>query len=185
MESIMRRLYILIPTLAIAGALASACKPAQTESVFKSITGTNLREQIGASRKPTVVNLWATWCEPCRKEMPELVRFQKSAAGANVALYLVAAHDSKEDETAAQFLRELNLGSDQNYFYRIGEDAEKFGKTLAPTWSATLPTMFIFDAKGALKAFWVGETNQKELAERLKRALAAPVPDPALQRHAK
>lgn len=180
----MERLYILIPTLAMAAAFASACKagapeaapgassssPAPSQAVaLKNITGAEIKSLIASSRRPAVVNLWATWCEPCRKEMPVFLKFHETS-GKKMSLFLISANDPKENQAASDFLRELKVGPDQNYFYRIGEDAEKFGKALAPTWSATLPTTFVFDGKGALKTFWIGETTQKQLEDRLKTA---------------
>jgi thiol-disulfide isomerase/thioredoxin len=191
----MKRLYILALTLATTGALVSGCekKPDSSASnagtvsnqlALSEIKAPDLKKRIKDSGKPAIVNLWATWCEPCRKEMPALVQFHRSKE-LQVNLFLISADPAAEAAKANQFLAGLGFKLEPSYLYRLGEDAETFGKGLAPTWSAILPTTFILDETGALRTFWVGENTQKQLEEHLSKALAARVPDPALQRHAK
>lgn len=50
-----------------------------------------LGQLIGS--RPAVVNFWASWCEPCREELPALQKFAESADGKNIAVITVAVRD--------------------------------------------------------------------------------------------
>ncbi|MBN3726647.1 TlpA family protein disulfide reductase, partial [Burkholderia sp. Ac-20379] len=104
--------------------------------------------------KPVVVNLWASWCPPCRREMPVLARAQ--ADHANVAVLMI---DQGEDaRTVRAFLDSQGL---------------RFGAVLLdPSSSAMraygsrgLPTTLFFDANGRLVASHVGEITAARLED--------------------
>src|SRR5204863_5354086 len=55
-------------------------------------TSGRVLEAVRASRAPvTMVNVWATWCPPCREEFPDLVRFERDWRGRGVRVILVSA----------------------------------------------------------------------------------------------
>lgn len=151
--------------------------------ILPGIKAASLKEKIVASKKPAVVNLWATWCEPCKVEMPVFKKFRDSKAGERVNVFFISADNSDDVGKALEFAEEMEIKGP--FTYRLAENADEFGKAIAPTWSATLPTTFIFDAQGKLKTFWVGESTLKQLEAKVEKALAEPKQDPALQRHAK
>lgn len=175
---------MLISLLATTTLVSLGCvksEPTKTLKVLPEITASKLQETIAASKKPAVINLWATWCEPCKAEMPELKKFRDSEQGKAVSVIFISA--DTDSAAASNFLKELGLESAQNY--RLAENPDEFGTAWAPSWSATLPTTFIADAQGQLKTFWVGETTLKQLTEKVKKALSVEANAPALQRHAK
>jgi cytochrome c biogenesis protein CcmG, thiol:disulfide interchange protein DsbE len=92
--------------------------------------------------KVVVINFWATWCPPCRKEMPALDAFYKEYHPKGVELIGVSAdrpHDRKEVEQAMQSL---------SYPVAMLEDAKDNGFG-AP---ATLPETFVVDGNGVVRA---------------------------------
>lgn len=89
--------------------------------------------------RPTVVNLWATWCAPCLKEMPSLARLQAGFAG---KLRVAAiAEDRGGDKTVGPFVAKRKLGSLEIYLDPDGAVAEAFKVR-------GLPTSFVLDAMG-------------------------------------
>src|ERR1700730_9075587 len=54
--------------------------------------------------KPAAINFWASWCEPCRKETPELVRLSRSLHG---QAWLVGVDYSDDRDSAQAFIREF------------------------------------------------------------------------------
>lgn len=124
--------------------------------------------------QPVVLNLWATWCPPCRREMPVLMRAQTEYPG--VAFVLV-----NQGENAAQILSFLEKESLS--FTHLFMDP--FSNTMRSTGSRGLPTTLFFDASGRMVASHVGELTTPALRSTLHRYLqqnaAAPMQMPAHQ----
>jgi thiol-disulfide isomerase/thioredoxin len=102
--------------------------------------------------KVVVLNLWATWCAPCRKEMPTLARLQAAYAGKGLAVVAVSLDTAAETKTAKAFLaqyRPLRFYQDANF---------NFVTDLKPT-PAGFPTTILFDRSGQERAIMSGETD--------------------------
>ena len=128
-------------------ALVPADEPRSIALSFKGRDGkeTSLADFKG---KTVLVNLWATWCVPCRKEMPALDALQKEKGGP--AFDVVAVNiDAGTDEKPLKFYEETALSS--LAFYRdasmgVFNTAKKEGLALG------LPATMLFDAEGCLIA---------------------------------
>ncbi len=107
--------------------------------------------------KPTVVNFFAAWCEPCKRELPAL----RAAAAANpgVAFLGVDHQDSRED--AVELLDRFAIPYPSGYDPR-GDTAARYGVRGLPA------TVFI-DTDGRIIEFHQGELSADELQERLDR----------------
>ncbi len=111
--------------------------------------------------KPVVVNVWATWCPPCVRELPALVRAQ--AEHPEIRFVFVA------QENAAQRVRAFLLS--QHLAPRnVLLDAD--GTVAARFRSRALPTTLFFDARGRLAAARMGALSAATLAQRLERISA-------------
>lgn len=126
--------------------------------------------KIAAKSSPSglaVVNLWATWCEPCRTEMPELAKFNAD----NQAPVLLISADNEADETSVlAFLKQSGVtfesgivAGDQQIFT---EAWQKFSSADPDKqWSMTLPATFLIDANGAMRKMVVGSVSRTELQQ--------------------
>nr|WP_027830188.1 TlpA disulfide reductase family protein [Marinobacter sp. HL-58] len=108
--------------------------------------------------QPTVVNLWATWCPPCIREMPVLEDAQGRYPGVN----FVFANQGEDPETISRFLSEQNLDLDHVLSDRQGG----FGRA---TGSQGLPTTLFYNARGKLVDSHMGELSRASLARGLER----------------
>jgi thiol-disulfide isomerase/thioredoxin len=125
-----------------------------------------------ANAKITIVNLWATWCAPCKEEMPELIRYYKSHATNGAQLLLVSGDSPSEFKEAAEFL--AKLGADFPV-YRLSEAPDAFMKNLGePNWPAIVPTTLIYDQKAKRIGYWAKRVPMKELETIAAKALAKP-----------
>ncbi|MHB0808494.1 MAG: TlpA family protein disulfide reductase [Facklamia hominis] len=115
--------------------------------------------------KPAVVNIWATWCNPCRQEMPEFQKVWEDYQE-DVNFYLVNALDSKPTETkekVEQFLEELNFKMPIYYDYHL--------KTMAVANAVFFPTTLFIDAEGQVVHYQFGQMDQAAIEEQLQQLL--------------
>ena len=89
--------------------------------------------------KLVLVNLWATWCEPCLREMPSLERLQ-SWLGERIAV-LAVSEDRGGNKTVEPFIAKLGLKSVKIYIDPKSEVGHAFG-------ARGLPTSFLIDREG-------------------------------------
>ncbi len=116
-----------------------------------------------AGGKPLVVNLWATWCPPCRNEMPLLAAAQKQEPG----LRFVFADQGEDAVTVRVYLRAAGLDLD-NVLLDAGA---KIGTEVG---SGGLPTTLFYDADGRLVDTHVGMLSPGSLAGKLDRLRPRP-----------
>jgi len=123
----------------------------------------NEARTVDASRLagPAVVNLWASWCGPCRKEMPMLAE----AASRNPDIRCVGINTQDRPEAAADFLARTGV----TYPQLVDVD----GVVLADTRVPGLPVTLALDADGTVLDRVIGEASSEELA-RLLDSLTGP-----------
>jgi thiol-disulfide isomerase/thioredoxin len=94
--------------------------------------------------KTVLVNLWATWCVPCRKEMPALNGLQAKLAGPNFQVVAINI-DTRDPEKPKDFLKAANL-THLGYFYdqnaKVFQDLKSIGRALG------MPTSVLVDGQG-------------------------------------
>lgn len=115
--------------------------------------------------RPTVINLWATWCAPCRREMPVLQQAQQDHP--DVDIVLVNQGESTPAITAY-------LGREGLTLRQVLVDPQS--RTGAALGHRALPTTLFFDASGRLVDTRIGELSQATLGQRLARLRAAAAP---------
>lgn len=131
----------------------------------------SILQQVLKSNRGNVVlvNLWATWCAPCREEMPALVALQSRLASKGLKLVTVSADEPEDEASARQFLSEQKVPSPA-YIKRVEND-EKFIESLDPKWSGALPASFLYDRNGRKVRAFIGEVDMKELEAAIRKLL--------------
>jgi thiol-disulfide isomerase/thioredoxin len=112
--------------------------------------------------KPTVINLWASWCPPCRREMPAFA----AAQAANPDVNFVFLNQAEAPGDVTQFLNEHAPGLQNVLIDPAGEASRKFS-------NRGLPATLFLDAQGRLVDLRVGELSTASLAQRLESIRAA------------
>ncbi|MFK3844766.1 TlpA disulfide reductase family protein [Stenotrophomonas sp. PS02297] len=111
---------------------------------------------------PVVVNLWATWCPPCRREMPALAEAQARYPDVRFIL----ANQGEDAATIQRFLEAENLA--------LSDVLRDPGSDIMRTFgSRGLPTTLFFDADGGLVDTHMGELTRASLADTLRRRFDA------------
>jgi peroxiredoxin len=97
--------------------------------------------------KPLIVNFWATWCPPCRAEMPSLQRAWEQVRGEGIEL--VAINVGESEGTIQRFLDQVSVG------FPLPMDRDS---KVVQTWPVRgLPTTFVVDPQGRLTYKAAGE----------------------------
>jgi thiol-disulfide isomerase/thioredoxin len=139
-------------------------KPAPAPTELEIANFDNL---VRNSQKDFVlVNFYATWCGPCRRELPDLVAMAKDTAS-NTQIMLISI-DSPEDvqQKLPSFLTEY--GIDFATYTRVSEPG-KFIARYYPGYQGTIPLTLIFRKGGEMLEAIVGMTSGKELEMILNR----------------
>ncbi len=173
----------IITVIAIAVVLAAAtigyltqkkmAQPAQPDSakvaeITKQRPDFSLPDTSGQDRqisewdgKTIALNFWATWCPPCRKEIPVLIEVQDEYRDQGLQIIGLAID---EMELVQTYAKEMNI----NYPLLVGEQAalevaEAFG-----TGVTALPFTVIISPSGTVETVHYGELHKKELVDLIK-----------------
>ena len=166
----MRRiLFVIVPALLLLAGALSACvkvaavtaEPTPTPAKVIDFTIKDLdgREvQFSSLRGQVVlVNFWATWCSPCKEEMPVLQAFYQAHQAENFLLLGVNVSDDAED--AARYMAE------NGFTFPVWSDPP--GNTLMDLGLRGLPASILVDADGNLQWFWLGPVTEEILEEEI------------------
>jgi thiol-disulfide isomerase/thioredoxin len=120
--------------------------------------------------KAVVLNFWATWCSPCKAEMPWFVDFQKQYAGEGLQIVGVAMDDSDKKDIQ-KFAQQMGV----NYPVVLGKEslADQYGGV------EFLPTTFYIDRSGNIQDRVFGIVDRQEAESSMKKVLASAAPSPA------
>lgn len=177
----MRTLLLALPLLLVACQSDGADAPAAAEGAagdgppvsrtvvdehgFKGVTAAeikNVAQQSGAEY--TVVNFWASWCGPCREEMPAFVRLARESDASDVQVRFVTVDFPEALADARAFLEELDVEGET---YAQQGDQETFINDIDPVWTGSIPATAVYNRAGDRVDFWEGAVTYEELADRL------------------
>lgn len=152
--------FALAAVMALTPAAAPVPTPTRAAGVLQEV------KRPGAAA--VLVNVWATWCSPCREEFPDLLHVARELAPKGLRLVLVSVDFPGAESDAAGFL--TRQGVDFPTFVRVGKD-ESFVNGLERQWSGAIPATFLYDATGKLVRFWEGKASYPVIKKRALEAL--------------
>jgi thiol-disulfide isomerase/thioredoxin len=159
-----KRLAVLLASLplALAAAVSSAAAPAATPAAAGSATaapaappaqrinpaglGKLLAERRG---QVVVLNLWATWCVPCLREIPDLVALEKEFAARGVTLVGLSMDDPGALDDQVEPFRRKNFPAFRTWL-RSEPDMDALVSVVDPAWNEILPTTYLIGRDGKL-----------------------------------
>ena len=107
-----------------------------------------------------VVNFWATWCGPCREELPMLTRLSAEYGGKKVRFVAVSADEWKKRAAVASFVTANHL----NIEVWLGADVDMLGRA---NLGNVLPATLILDEQGEVIARVLGEAREQDIRQPL------------------
>lgn len=162
----------LLPALVLA---VGACRPehgtlvgdvappySATTLAGDSVSTTALKGKV------VLLNVWATWCAPCREEIPFLQSLHEQHAASGLELVGVSVDTQGEDETIRGFMNDFRMT------YPIWRDPDERIQTLFQ--ALGVPSSYLIDRTGVIRWRRLGIIRQSDstFTEALKAALAAP-----------
>ncbi|MEP7075863.1 MAG: thioredoxin domain-containing protein [Acidobacteriota bacterium] len=139
------------------------------------IDALGLKGLIKPNGKPLLVNFWATWCDPCREEFPELVKINNDFKG-KIDFITISLDDLADINSGVpQFLTEMK--ADMPAFLLVTQDEESAISSVSKDWSGGLPFTMLINEKGETAYFRQGKVRPDILRGELSKITSLPSPD--------
>ncbi|NTW48663.1 MAG: TlpA family protein disulfide reductase [Chlorobiales bacterium] len=134
--------------------------------VLQTIDGKPLRLS-DYKGKAVILNFWATWCPPCRAEIPDMIELQKKYGGKkNFSFIGIAVGD--ELDKVQSFVRDKGI----NYPVAMGNESvtDAYGQFIEGGMRG-IPTTFVINTKGEILGHFVGSRDKATFEEAIQQAL--------------
>ena len=153
--------------------LASLAAPAQKRKgrpasppqkpVVSAIDNEALKHLITEQReRPLLINFWATWCDPCRDEFPDLVKIDSEYRPHSLDFVTISLDDSSDLKTGVPKFLSAMKATMPAYLLDV-TDPEPAINMIDPKWGGSLPATFLFNAKGEVVYKHLGRVDPNEL----------------------
>jgi thiol-disulfide isomerase/thioredoxin len=138
-------------------------QPADTVPKVEAIDTDRLKQLLKRdSQKPLLVNFWATWCDPCRDEFPDLVKVDADYRAKGLEFIAITLDDVADINTEVpKFLRTMRARMPA-YLLNVS-DPEPAITLIDPHWGGALPATFLYDPKGQVVYKTFGRVKVPEL----------------------
>lgn len=137
-------------------------EPLLNPSTVEAISANEFRQLLAHHPGQVIlVNFWATWCAPCVKEIPEIVKLQEKYKERGLRVIAVSMDEPEELETNVRPFVAKRFPGFISYLCKES-DHDKFASVVDPTWAEILPTNFLIDREGKLKVTLTGGKSYEE-----------------------
>lgn len=120
--------------------------------------------------KVLIVNVWATWCVPCLREIPDLLALQAEFADRGVMLIGVAVDEPSPGAADVEQFRKRYFPTFLTYA-RSGADIDELTRIFDPAWNEVVPTTYLFGRDGKIKQRIQGKRSLEQFRVALQTVL--------------
>ena len=121
--------------------------------------------------RPMLVNFWATWCDPCRDEFPDLVKIDRDYRSRGLHFIAISLDDPPDRKTKVPaFLRQMHARM-PTYLLNV-KDPEPAILSVDPNWGGVMPATFLYDADRKVVFKHFGRINTQELRNAIERVIS-------------
>lgn len=175
--SIARVRRVFVAMLFFVGASLIWAKPVP-ELKLRDLNG--VQQKLSSYRGQIVVlNFWATWCGPCKEEMPRLNELARKYAGKNIAFIAVSLDDSRTRKGIATFLQRQNISLP----VWVGADTDTLDRFHM---GSIVPATLILDERGEPVTRIMGEARDEDIVVAIHWLLdgrTGPAPSATVKRY--
>jgi thiol-disulfide isomerase/thioredoxin len=138
----------------------------------KQIDEAGLKTALKPNGKPLLVNFWATWCDPCREEFPELVQIDTAYKG-KIDFITISLDDLAEiNRDVPKFLSDMKAEMPA-YLLKVADEGAAIS-TIAKDWNGGLPFTVLYNAKGEVAYLRQGKVKVDVVNAEIDKLLPAP-----------
>lgn len=124
------------------------------------------------SDKPLLVNFWATWCDPCRDEFPDLVKIDADYRKLGLDFVTVSLDDVPDIKTTVpEFLQKMK--ATMPAYLLNAPDPDPAIKAIDPKWQGDLPATILYTTNGEVAYKHFGRVNPNELRSAIDKVIGA------------
>src|SRR5215204_6992793 len=148
-----------------------AAKQPKPVAVVSAIDTEALKGLLTQQRQlPLLVNFWATFCDPCRDEFPDLVKIDKDYRPHALEFVTVSLDDMTDIKTEVpKFLDSMKARMPA--YLLNANDPEPAINLVDPRWQGDLPATFLYNEKGEVVYKRIGRVNTAELRQAIEKAV--------------
>jgi thiol-disulfide isomerase/thioredoxin len=146
-----------------------AAKPGTTARAINAAELQGLLKRDGS--RPLLVNYWATWCDPCRDEFPDLVKIDEQYRTKGLDFIAITLDDMADINTAVpRFLREMKATMPV-YLLNVA-DPEPAINAVDRDWGGALPATFLYNNKGEVVYKQFGRIKVDQLRAAIEKVMS-------------
>ena len=119
--------------------------------------------------KVVVYDFWATWCEPCRAELPQLIKLEAKLRSRGFELVTISADEPEQAADAAKVLKKTGFTGPA--YRKQAQNDERFIDAIDRQWGGALPALFLYDRNGRKARSFIGETDISALEAAVSKLL--------------
>ena len=154
--------------LALGCAFAGAAQQAATPKLTP-LTLDGYNKLIAAHKGHVVlVNFWATYCIPCRTEIPEMTKMAAQLRARGVDFILISADEADQEAAARKFIAGKASGT---LYIKSTDDDDKYAAAIHARWQGELPATFVYDRSGKKVGAFIGEVPMKNIETVIEKFL--------------
>lgn len=120
--------------------------------------------------KVVILNLWATWCVPCLREVPDLLALEAEMKREGVKLIGVAVDDPSPGAVQVDRFRQKYFPAFVTYA-RQGSEMDELASVVDPAWNEVVPTTYILNRQGKVVVRIQGKKSREEFRAAIAKAL--------------
>jgi thiol-disulfide isomerase/thioredoxin len=119
--------------------------------------------------KVVLYDFWATWCAPCRAELPQLAVLQDKLRARGLEVVTISADEQDHKAGAEKFIQMFRV--DGPGYLKQAKDDDHFINAIDPKWGGALPALFLYDRSGHKVRSFIGETDMAALEAAIRKLL--------------
>ena len=120
--------------------------------------------------RPLLVNFWATFCDPCRDEFPDLVKIDKEYRPHALEFVTVSLDDVADIKTGVPKFLDSMKATMPAYLLNV-TDPEPAINFVDPRWQGALPATYLYNEQGEVVYKHIGRVNPVELREAIEKVV--------------